>query len=70
MCIYTKYNDTSYRNALLKYFYYGKVIINLIFLLAVCIPIGINIHEFYEAVHSHNDTNNVKSPEMNQVSLY
>lgn len=58
----------SSRNALLKYIYYAKVVLNLIFLLALCIPIGLNIHEFYDAANNITDIGDIRSHQVNQVS--
>ena len=59
----------SYRNALHKYLYYGKVILNLMFLLVICVPIGVSIGEYYDARQNRTSVQNTstESDQINQV---
>lgn len=60
--------DPYYRKGFMRYTYYGKLFLNLIFLLAVCIPIGLNIREYYEAVYNETGNHGIQLNEVTQVS--
>ncbi|RDD41722.1 Transient receptor potential cation channel subfamily A member 1 [Trichoplax sp. H2] len=55
-------------NSLLRYLYYGKVFVNLVFLLAVCVPVSLNIGNYYEAVRNQTASNAVGAAVVAQYS--
>lgn len=63
------YVNLCYRRGLLRYIYYGKLFMNLMFLLAICIPIGLNIHDYYSEVHNETRIYNMRSDDIKQVSF-
>ncbi|RDD41717.1 Transient receptor potential cation channel subfamily A member 1 [Trichoplax sp. H2] len=54
--------------SVLRYFYYGGCFINLVFLLAICIPIGLNISDYYEALRNKTGNNAVLTVAVTQYS--
>lgn len=63
-----------YRNSSIKFFYYGRITICLMFLVALAIPIGLNIQEYYEYIRnvtgSYISSSNAPVEVVNTVDLY
>ncbi|RDD41720.1 Transient receptor potential cation channel subfamily A member 1 [Trichoplax sp. H2] len=55
-------------NSLLRYHYYGRCFINLVFLLAVCTPVSLNIDDYYKAVRNQTGNNAVEQITVTQYS--
>ncbi|RDD41723.1 Transient receptor potential cation channel subfamily A member 1 [Trichoplax sp. H2] len=57
-------------NSLLRYHYYGRCFINLVFLLAVCTPVSLNINNYYKAVRNQTGNNAVEQITVTQPSKF
>ncbi|RDD41718.1 Transient receptor potential cation channel subfamily A member 1 [Trichoplax sp. H2] len=54
--------------SILRYFYYGGCFINLVLLLTICIPVGLNISDYYEALRNQTGNSAARTVAVTQYS--